>query len=138
MIILSKKLSPAPTKILIFKKSVKTVVPPVTEEKSPPASRITGALSPVIADSSTLAVPSIISPSLGISSPALTKTISPIFNSLELSISSLPSLFMRLALESFLLCLKVAAWALPLPSAILSAKFAKSKVINKIKVIKML
>jgi len=34
-------------------------------ERSPPASRMTGADSPVIADSSTEAMPSMISPSLG-------------------------------------------------------------------------
>ena len=54
-----------------------TRVPPVTAERSPPDSRITGADSPVIADSSTLAMPSMISPSLGITSPAVTTTSSP-------------------------------------------------------------
>ena len=47
-----------------------TRVPPVTAERSPPDSRITGADSPVIADSSTDAIPSITVPSPGISSPA--------------------------------------------------------------------
>ena len=47
-----------------------TRVPPVTAERSPPDSRITGADSPVMADSSTLAMPSMISPSPGIISPA--------------------------------------------------------------------
>jgi len=42
-----------------------TRVPPVTEEKSPPDSRITGADSPVIALSSTDAAPSMTSPSPG-------------------------------------------------------------------------
>ena len=37
--------------------SLTTIVPPVTEQKSPPASFITGADSPVIADSSTDANP---------------------------------------------------------------------------------
>ena len=46
-----------------------TRVPPVTAERSPPLSRITGADSPVIADSSTLAMPSMTSPSLGIHLP---------------------------------------------------------------------
>ena len=40
-------------------------MPAVTAERSPPASRMTGADSPVIADSSTLATPSTISPSPG-------------------------------------------------------------------------
>ena len=46
-------------------------MPPVTAERSPPASRITGADSPVIADSSTEPTPSMISPSAGITSPAV-------------------------------------------------------------------
>ena len=52
-------------------------MPPVTALRSPPASRITGADSPVIADSSTDAMPSITVPSPGISSPASTTTTSP-------------------------------------------------------------
>ena len=52
-------------------------MPPVTALRSPPASRITGADSPVIADSSTEAMPSITVPSPGISSPASTTTTSP-------------------------------------------------------------
>ena len=40
-------------------------MPPVTAERSPPASRMTGADSPVIADSLTEATPSITSPSCG-------------------------------------------------------------------------
>ncbi len=41
------------------------VVPPVTDERSPPASRMTGADSPVMALSLTEATPSMISPSAG-------------------------------------------------------------------------
>ena len=52
-------------------------MPPVTAERSPPLSRMTGADSPVIAASLTEATPSITSPSLGIRSPASTSTISP-------------------------------------------------------------
>ena len=52
-------------------------MPPVTELRSPPDSRMTGADSPVIADSSTLAMPSTTSPSPGITSPATTTTRSP-------------------------------------------------------------
>ena len=64
----SRKLSPgtAVTRTTIW--SERTRVPPVTAERSPPDSRITGADSPVIADSSTLAIPSITSPSAGITS----------------------------------------------------------------------
>ncbi len=53
-----------------------TRVPPVTADRSPPDSRITGADSPVIADSSTDATPSMISPSAGMNSPACTMTTS--------------------------------------------------------------
>ena len=45
-------------------------MPPVTAERSPPDSRMTGADSPVMADSSTEAMPSMISPSEGMRSPA--------------------------------------------------------------------
>ena len=47
-----------------------TLVPPVTALRSPPLSRTTGADSPVMADSSTVAMPSTISPSAGMKSPA--------------------------------------------------------------------
>ncbi len=46
-------------------RSESTLVPPVTAERSPPDSRMTGADSPVIADSSTEATPSTTSPSPG-------------------------------------------------------------------------
>ena len=58
-------------------RSERTRVPPVTPERSPPASRMTGADSPVMADSSIEATPSTISPSLGITSPATISTRSP-------------------------------------------------------------
>ena len=58
-----------------------TFVPPVTALRSPPLSRMTGADSPVMADSSTVAMPSTISPSAGIVSPASQTNRSPIFNS---------------------------------------------------------
>ncbi len=57
--------------------SESTFVPPVTADRSPPDSRITGADSPVIADSSTDATPSITSPSPGMMSPAVQSTRSP-------------------------------------------------------------
>ena len=57
--------------------SERTRVPPVTAERSPPLSRMTGADSPVMADSSTVAMPSTTSPSPGITSPAATTHRSP-------------------------------------------------------------
>ncbi len=54
-----------------------TCVPPVTAERSPPDSRITGADSPVTAASLTEATPSMTSPSDGMMSPASTTTTSP-------------------------------------------------------------
>ena len=64
-IIRSRKLSPAPAVTCTTIRSERTRVPPVTPDRSPPASRITGALSPVIADSSTEATPITMSPSAG-------------------------------------------------------------------------
>ena len=55
----------------ITSRSESSFVPPVTAERSPPDSRITGADSPVIADSSTEPTPSMISPSAGMTSPGL-------------------------------------------------------------------
>ena len=54
------------------------MVPPVTAERSPPDSRMTGADSPVMADSFTEATPSMTSPSPGRVSPASTSTTMPI------------------------------------------------------------
>ena len=82
-IIRSRKLSPAPAVTSTMIRSESTRVPPVTPDRSPPASRITGALSPVIADSSTEARPSMISPSAGITWPASTTTWSPVLSSVE-------------------------------------------------------
>ena len=61
-------------------RSEMTVVPPVTAERSPPDSRITGADSPVMAASFTEAMPSITSPSPGMTSPASQITRSPASN----------------------------------------------------------
>ncbi|MNQ85455.1 hypothetical protein D3C85_1006200 [compost metagenome] len=76
-IILSKKLSPGAVLTLTLISSDSTFVPPVTDDLSPPDSRITGADSPVMADSSIVAIPSIISPSVGIMSPVSQMKISP-------------------------------------------------------------
>ena len=73
----SRKVSPGFDVIFTRIWSDSTRVPPVTAERSPPASRMTGADSPVIADSSTDATPSMISPSAGMNSPAETMTTSP-------------------------------------------------------------
>jgi hypothetical protein len=56
--------------------SDRTFVPPVTALRSPPLSRMTGALSPVIELSSTDATPTTTSPSAGISPPSSTRTMS--------------------------------------------------------------
>jgi membrane protein implicated in regulation of membrane protease activity len=103
---------------------------PVTAEKSPPDSRITGADSPVMALSSTEATPSTTSPSAGIVSPADTSTSSPNFSSVaETSCGRRSSSFAILwATTAVRLLRSDAAWALPCPSAIASAKLANSTV----------
>ena len=65
-------------------------MPPVTAERSPPDSRMTGADSPVIADSSTEAIPSITSPSAGMRWPAVTTTTSPAVSSMLGTLDGLP------------------------------------------------
>ena len=111
--------------------SERTRVPPVTELRSPPLSRITGALSPVTALSSTEATPSMISPSPGISWLACTNTMSPARKLLAATFSksrwslgflSFLARMSRRALRS------VSACALPRPSAIASAKLANNTV----------
>ena len=72
----SRNVSPGLADTRTTSQSESTRVPPVTLLRSPPLSRMTGALSPVIALSSTEATPSMTSPSLGIMSPASTSTTS--------------------------------------------------------------
>ena len=115
-------------------RSDSTVVPPVTAERSPPDSRITGADSPVIADSSTEAMPSTTSPSPGMTWPASTTTMSPCCS------SGAGDLFLGAGLRPASSrsaggpwcrpwpCAGVSAWALPRPSATASARLAKSTV----------
>ena len=79
----SKKVSPGLVMICTTSQSDSTRVPPVTAQKSPPDSRITGADSPVMADSSTEATPSITSPSPGTVSPASISTTSPLRSSCD-------------------------------------------------------
>ena len=130
-IILSRKLWPGSLVIFTTIQSESTVVPPVTAERSPPASRTTGADSPVMADSSTEAAPSMTSPSPGICSPARTTTRSPRESSVpettvKRSLSSTDS--MRWASTSFFAARRESACALPRPSASASAKFEKRSV----------
>ena len=99
-------------------------MPPVTALRSPPDSRITGADSPVIADSSTVAMPSITVPSPGISSPAGTTTMSPRVSSAAALVE--PSRIV--ATVSLRIERSVSAWARPRPSAKASAMFAKTTV----------
>src|SRR6202047_374780 len=106
-----------------------TWVPPVTADRAPPDSRITGADSPVIAASLTEATPSTTSPSDGILSPASTSTISPTLsavpgtrrNVLSEPVNSLAWLSVRVFFSD-------SACALPRPSATASAKLANSTV----------
>ena len=114
------------TRILISSES--TRVPPVTALRSPPLSRMTGADSPVMADSSTVAAPSMTSPSAGMISPARTTTTSPLRRSLALTSSTWPLLARRWAIVFTRVPRSALAWALPRPSATASAKFAKRTV----------
>ena len=72
----------------ILKYPALLTVPPIT---LCPVCFSAGTLSPVSADSSTEAKPSIITPSTGIAAPALTITVSPIATSSVGTVSSLPS-----------------------------------------------
>ena len=128
VIMRSRKLSPgtAVTRTTIW--SERTRVPPVTAERSPPDSRMTGADSPVIADSSTLAIPSMTSPSAGMTSPAETTTSSPSRSAALGTSSSAPVARRRWAIVAARVFRSSSACALPRPSATASAKFAKSTV----------
>ena len=120
----SRKLCPGSWVISTTIRSESTPVPPVTAERSPPASRMTGADSPVIADSSTEAMPSTTVPSPGISSPATTTTRSP-FTSSAAGRSDPSS---RCAIVSVRMARRAAACARPRPSAKASARFANTTV----------
>ena len=87
----SRKLSPGLAVTRTTIRSERTRVPPVTALRSPPDSRITGADSPVIADSSTVAAPSTTSPSAATISLASTTNRSPLRSALPATRSSLPS-----------------------------------------------
>ncbi len=126
----SRKLCPGRAVILTVIWSDTTRVPPVTPERSLPDSRMTGADSPVIADSSIEAMPSITSPSPGTISPTETSTTSPSRSELD------GTSWMAPPLSVSTLCAVVSAWvrrsdsarALPRPSATASAKLANSTV----------
>ena len=110
-------------------RSAITRVPAVTAERSPPASRMTGADSPVIAASFTEATPSTTSPSAGMRSPVSTSTISPTSRRLAPTSSQVsPTLVSSLARSSALVARRLAACALPRPSASASAKLPNRTV----------
>src|ERR1700734_2383737 len=133
-IIRSMKVSPGLEVIFTTIRSDSTLVPPVTADRSPPDSRMTGADSPVMADSSTEATPSTTSPSPGMISPASTTTKSPRVSWAPGTSSSRASFWpgchptSRRATVSRLVRRSVSAWALPRPSATASARLAKSTV----------
>src|SRR6516162_8960115 len=137
LIIRSMNVSPGLEVILTTIRSDSTLVPPVTADRSPPDSRITGADSPVIADSSTDATPSTTSPSPGMVSPASTTTWSPRVSWVPGTSSSRVSVWpgfqsiSRRATVSRLVRRSVSAWALPRPSATASARLAKITVSHK-------
>src|SRR4029077_11047155 len=133
-IIRSMKVSPGLDVICTTIRSDSTFVPPVTAERSPPDSRMTGADSPVMADSSTEATPSTTSPSPGMISPASTTTWSPRVSCVPGTGSSCTpwapgcQATSRRATVSRLVLRSVSAWALPRPSATASARFANTTV----------
>ena len=124
----SMNVSPGLAVIFTTIRSLSTVVPPVTAHRSPPASRITGADSPVIADSSTVATPSTMSPSPGMTSPASTTTRSPSTSVAPETCSSAPDASSLRAMVSVRVLRRVSAWALPRPSAMASARLANTIV----------
>ena len=108
-------------------RSESTRVPPVTALRSPPASRMTGADSPVMADSSTEAMPSMTVPSPGMTSPASTTTTSP----RRSSEAALVEPSRSCAIVSERIARSASAWALPRPSAIASAKLPNTTVSHR-------
>ncbi len=112
-IILSMKLSPGSLVILTTMRSEMTLVPPVTPLRSPPDSRITGADSPVMADSSTLAIPSITSPSPGMIEPVSQITTSPERRSADLTSLRFPFLSRLVASTVLRIFRKESAFAFP-------------------------
>ncbi|MPM92484.1 hypothetical protein SDC9_139619 [bioreactor metagenome] len=135
LIMRSKKPSPGLAETFTTSQSERMRVPPVTALRSPPDSRITGADSPVTADSSTEAMPSTISPSAGKMSPASTRNRSPWRKLGEATTENWPGCtpfserwLSFLALVSLRVLRKASAWALPRPSASASEKLANKTV----------
>ena len=131
LIIRSIKVLPGSAVMRTTSQSDTTIVPPVTAERSPPASRITGADSPVMADSLTLATPSTISPSDGMRSFSSTSTRSPERKSVaDVGLNSARSfgLTRSFAMVSVRARRRLSARARPRPSATASAKVANSTV----------
>src|SRR3954471_9666584 len=129
LIMRSMKVEPCAAVMRTRIQSDSTWVPPVTAERSPPDSRITGADSPVMAASLTDATPSITSPSEGMVSPASTSTMSPTLRLVpgtNLKVRSEP--VSSLAWLSVRVLRSDSACALPRPSATASAKLANSTV----------
>src|SRR5712675_1929797 len=132
----SMKVEPCSAVMRTRIQSDSTCVPPVTAERSPPDSRITGADSPVIAASLTEATPSITSPSDGMLSPASTRTISPTLRLVpDTSRKALSEPVNSLAWLSVRVFFSDSACALPRPSATASAKLANSTVNHSHKMI---
>ena len=123
----SRKVWPGSEVMRTVSSSESTLVPPVTALRSPPLSRMTGADSPVMADSSTEAMPSMTSPSPGMISPTETSTTSPLRSCVAGTCCTLPSTS-RFAIVSVFILRRVSACALPRPSAMASAKLAKRTV----------
>jgi hypothetical protein len=124
----SRNVSPGLDVICTTIRSDRTTVPPVTALRSPPDSRITGADSPVIADSSTTAIPCTTSPSPGMTWPAVTTARSPERSWADGISCVVPSGLSSWAKVSLRLRRRVSAWAWPRPSATASAKLANSTV----------
>ena len=131
-IIRSRKVSPGFAVIRMMSWSDSTLVPPVTAERSPPDSRMTGADSPVIADSSTDATPSI---DLAVSRDHVARSADhdvAARRTLDATVSTLAGIRRVSRSRLAWVCRRVlrssSAWALPRPSAIASAKFANSTV----------
>ena len=129
LIIRSRNVWPRSAVIRTTIRSESTLVPPVTADRSPPDSRMTGADSPVIADSSIDATPSMISPSEGMTSPASHTTRSPLarLGGRDPLLGPVRGRSRR-ASVSVRIRRSVSACALPRPSATASAKLANSTV----------
>ena len=124
----SRKVWPGSEVIRTTIRSESTLVPPVTALRSPPLSRMTGADSPVIADSSTEAMPSMTSPSPGMISPADDDHDVALAQLARRRPAAIAPSTSTLASVSVFVLRSVSACALPRPSAIASAKLANSTV----------